>query len=88
MSEPYAHLAFDFKLMRPGCVLLQALHGCITADGGNPANDFPSEAWLVAPTPDLKVYSIGTKEQYENIVHNYEDMRSYAANREAAAQAE
>lgn len=47
-------IAYDIKLMKPGCVLLQA------AMGGRPslADEFPTELWLLAPTPDLKVYPI------------------------------
>ena len=51
-------LVYDVKLKRPGCVLLQA------ALGGSPgvANEFPTEHWLLAPTPDLKPYSLSIQE--------------------------
>lgn len=51
-------LCFDIKLMRPGCVLLAA------AMGGDPelAKQFPSEKWILSPTPDLKVYEISSEE--------------------------
>jgi hypothetical protein len=47
-------IAYDAVLKRPGCVLLQAAMEC------NPriAHEFPSETWLLAPTPDLKVYPL------------------------------
>ena len=51
-------LVYDLKLMRPGCALLQAALG---GDGGI-ANKFPSEHWLLAPTPDLKLYNISDQE--------------------------
>lgn len=46
-------LVYDIKLMRPGCALLQAAMG-----GTVPATLFPSECWLLAPTPDMKAYRI------------------------------
>lgn len=47
-------ILYDTKLMRPGCVLLQA------AAGNDPsiAHNFPSDLWLVTTTPDLKNYPI------------------------------
>lgn len=48
-------IVFDCKLRKPGCVLLQVAMG-----GDVPPrmfNDlFPAETWLVAPTPDMRVY--------------------------------
>lgn len=51
-------LVYDLKLRRPACALLQA------ALGGSPgmANSFPSEHWLIAPTPDMKAYQISDEE--------------------------
>jgi len=54
-------LVYDLKLGRPGCVLLQAALGADYTH--NFQLDFPSESWLVAPTPDMKVYNL-TDEQY------------------------
>jgi hypothetical protein len=56
-------LCYDIKLMRPGCVLLAA------AMGGDPdlAKKFPSETWLLAPTPDLKVYNI-TEAEFDSLL--------------------
>lgn len=47
-------IAFDTKLMRPACVILQASLGC------NPrvAHEFFSEDWLTSLTPDMKVYPV------------------------------
>ena len=47
-------IAFDTKLMRPACVILQATLGC------NPrvAHEFFSEDWLTSLTPDMKVYPV------------------------------
>lgn len=56
-------IVYDTQLFRPACVLLQA------ALGGTPsvAHLFPSETWLVHPTPDMTLYE-ATDEQLENLV--------------------
>lgn len=51
-------ILFDIKEMKPGCVLLQAVAGCDSAI----ANRFRSEHWLLAPTDDLKVYTVTDSE--------------------------
>lgn len=53
---------YDMKLRRPACVLLQAMAGG-TLDGWNLQllGD-----WLVAPTPDMKIYTL-TDEQLESL---------------------
>lgn len=53
MTTP-SHIAFDCVLCRPGCVLIQATYGI----PGSIALEFPTESWLLAPTPDLKVYPL------------------------------
>ena len=54
-------IVFDTRLRRPGCVLLQAAKG-----GTVPAFDFqkffPTETWLLAPTPDMHTFMV-TEEQ-------------------------
>lgn len=47
-------IAFDIKEMKIGCVLLQATFGC----DPKLADRFDTKHWLLAPTPDLKVYEI------------------------------
>lgn len=56
-------MLYDPELRRPGCVLLQAVAG-----GDRRALDiyFSSENWLIAPTPDMKMFS-GTHEQWKQI---------------------
>lgn len=51
-------LVYDIVLKRPGCALLQAALG----GSGGVANQFPTEHWLLAPTPDLKAYSLSNEE--------------------------
>jgi hypothetical protein len=47
-------LCFDMKLMRPASVVLS-----VAMDAApHLANKFPSELWLLAPTPNLKIYEI------------------------------
>jgi len=47
-------IVFDIELMRPACVLIQA------AMGGDPvtASAFPSETWLLVPTPGMTLYEV------------------------------
>jgi hypothetical protein len=60
-------LAYDVKKRKVGCVLLQAVMG------GDPdiAKRIDNKHWLLAPTPDLKVYEISPA-QVEQLVamHN------------------
>jgi hypothetical protein len=49
--------------MKPGCVLLQASYGCESCI----AHEFDTRDWLLAPTPDLKVYEV-TEEQLKKLV--------------------
>lgn len=56
-------IAYDCKLYRPACVLLQA------ALGGEQyvAYAFEPRHWLVSPTPDMAVYE-ATPEQLARLV--------------------
>lgn len=56
-------IAFDAKEGKVGCVLLQATRG-----GTVPSFSaiFDVEDWLIAPTPDLKLYEI-TEEQVSKL---------------------
>ena len=56
-------IVYDTKLMRPGCVLLQATHGCDPAL----AHRFDTKHWLLAPTENLSVYPI-TDVQLDQLV--------------------
>ncbi len=47
-------IAYDCKLGRPACVLLQAALG----GDRHVAHRFPAESWLVDLTPDMKVYEV------------------------------
>lgn len=58
-------IVYDITTMQPGCVLLQA------ALGGTVPNTrfqqlFPSEHWLIAPTPNMACYPV-TEEQLEKL---------------------
>lgn len=59
-------IAYDCTLRRPGCVILQAVMGCDAA-GRELSMRFDSKLWLVAPTPDLKLYDC-TPEQGEQLL--------------------
>jgi len=56
-------VAYDIKLMKPACVLVAA------GLGGDPAaaREFPTRLWLLAPTPDMRVYET-TPEQLQMLV--------------------
>ena len=47
-------IAYDIKLMRPGCAIVQAGFGC----DPRVVNDFPSELWLTSPTESMRVYPV------------------------------
>jgi hypothetical protein len=56
-------IAYDLKLKRPGCVLLQAVMG----GDARAASQFDPKKWLLAPTPDLKLYPL-TDEVLEKLL--------------------
>lgn len=45
-------IAYDTKLKRPGCAIVQAAFNC----DPRVANKFPTEVWLTSPTPEMRVY--------------------------------
>ena len=51
-------VAYDIMQMRPACAILAAAMGASTTA----ANAFPTESWLLFPTPDLKVYEISAEQ--------------------------
>jgi hypothetical protein len=59
-------LVYDLKLRRPACALLQAALG----GSGGVAGQFPTEHWLLAPTPDLKPYEISDEQLKEVIQYH------------------
>jgi hypothetical protein len=56
-------IAYDIKLKRPACVLVAAGMG---ADA-QLAHRFHVDHWLLAPTPDMRVYPI-TEQQLSQLV--------------------
>jgi hypothetical protein len=61
-------LVFDTKLMKPGCVLLQAAYGCGQA---NTFVQMTFENWLLAPTPDMKRIK-AKRSQWEAIAKKFD----------------
>ena len=57
-------IAYDAKLKRPGCAILQAAFGCTIGI----ANHFPAENWLMAPTPNMQVYTV-TPDQLQYLIN-------------------
>lgn len=60
-------LAFDFKLGRPGCVLLQAAMG----GDRNVVMKIDSKYWLLHPTPDMKLYKL-TGQQVGHLIKKFD----------------
>lgn len=71
--EPAITLVLDTKLMRPACVLLQAVYGC-GANNGLLAREFDPVDWLVSPTPDMKRIE-GTLEQWRQLAGKLRERR-------------
>jgi len=57
-------IVYDAVLRRPGCVLLQSTLGGTIC---NFSKLFPAESWLLAPTPNLKLYEV-TQQQLDKLV--------------------
>lgn len=62
-------LLYDVTLRKCGCVLLQAVAGGSIGI----ANRIPAEDWLVAPTPDMKLYEL-TDDQVDQLVAMHKGM--------------
>lgn len=62
-EKAVTRIAFDTKLRRPGCVLIQAAFGCAPLV----AHRFPLDSWLLAPTPDMRVFA-ATEPQMEKLI--------------------
>lgn len=58
-------IAYDAALKKPGCVLLQAVMGG-TVPPSKFHECFDAADWLLAPTPDLRVYEV-TEEQLRKL---------------------
>lgn len=56
-------IAYDIELMRPACVIVAASMG---ADS-DLAHWFDTQDWLLAPTPNMKVYPV-TEDQVDQLV--------------------
>lgn len=58
-------IAYDTKLRRPGCVLLQATMATISND--MLSKHFDVDDWLLHPTPNMGVYPIESEEQLRQL---------------------
>jgi hypothetical protein len=63
-------ICYDITLMKPGCVLLAAAMGADT----EPSKCFDTEYWLLAPTPNLRVYEIN-EAQLKQLVTKTKEVR-------------
>jgi len=57
-------LAFDCTTKRPGCVLLQAALG----GSSEAAALFSTDLWLLAPTPEFKVYPVRDAQMLQALI--------------------
>ena len=64
-------LAYDVKLRRPGCVLLQVAMGGSRAA----AMEFSSRSWLVELTPGLRLYRVDDRAMLDQLVRMAEEKR-------------
>ena len=64
-SQFPAVLVYDQVLMRPACVLLQAVFG---GTGHLASAFFNSDDWLLDPTPNMKPYTVKSREEMDKIV--------------------
>lgn len=67
-EEKQFKLVVDTEQRRPMCVLLQAVFG----GDRNIVNLLPAEAWLVAPTDNMKMVA-GTKAQWEKFAQELKE---------------
>lgn len=65
---PFAHVAYDVMQKKVGCALIQALMGGFTETGHNVSEFFDNSTWILAPTKDMRVYSVESKEMLEDII--------------------
>lgn len=63
-------IAFDFKLMRPGCAIVQRVLG--TSIGNDQLDRF--DDWLTTVTPDMKVATIFTPLEMNRAVALYKEV--------------
>jgi hypothetical protein len=64
MKSEFTKIAYDTKLARPGCAIVQASMGCDPAV----SHAFDTDLWLLAPTPDMAVYPLGGQITLEQLV--------------------
>ena len=57
-------IAYDVKLKRPGCVLVQRTAGATISTEDLHLLD----GWLPAPTPDMHLLIISDREQFEKVI--------------------
>lgn len=62
----FCTIAYDIKLKRPGCVLLQTVMGATISN--SKLHAFPQGSWLLAPTPDLKLYPVDDERMLRKLI--------------------
>lgn len=64
MTEFPCTIVYDFKLMRPGCAIVQTTFGATIGNDQLTRMD----GWLTHPTDDMRLATIRTPEEMERVV--------------------
>jgi hypothetical protein len=59
-------IAYDMKLMKPGCALLQPIYGGNI--NGFDLQRFGVDNWLLAPTDNIKPYTLHSQEELDKVI--------------------
>jgi hypothetical protein len=51
-------IAYDIKLMKPGCALIQSVMG----GSSRVKDEFSADTWLLFQTPDMHLYEVSEKQ--------------------------
>lgn len=59
-------IAYDMKLKRPGCAILQSAYGA--SIGHFELSKFDVDNWILAPTENMKLFTLKTEEELERAI--------------------
>ena len=59
-------IAYDMKLKRPGCALLQSTYGASIESFE--LQKFDVKNWVLAPTDNMRLYTLKTKQELERAI--------------------
>lgn len=76
MEQILGIIAYDTTLYRPGCALIQAALG----GSSELAQEFPTDLWLLVPTPNMKVYPVRDRKFLDMLIdtsRHYNPIQGY-----------